>query len=345
MHFIILAMAGITFLGSCSEQPITEPETIRVFLELEAPHQLSIDEIGITISSPTCLGKTEVALSRQPVQLNKQVSISKVVEIAPEVDENLMASLTFNYKQADLNGIEEEKLILYSSIDDGQTWQPHPNSIVDVVNHSIHLDGIEHFSLWTAGPVEEQTKSILASFLVTTNADAGVGSLRQAITDANAAGAGPHTIGFAPALSGQTITLASDLPVLSVSDVTINGDIDNDGTGDITIDGNGGDIGRAIFRGNAGAVNATFKGFTIQDTGLEPFRFDGSPTGVTIEDMVWKHTQNTWLNYGVFWVGDATDLTIRNVVMTQKQNIANTGAIHITGTATNLLIDNFVTSQ
>ncbi|MEM7053976.1 MAG: IPTL-CTERM sorting domain-containing protein [Pseudomonadota bacterium] len=52
-----------------------------------------------------------------------------------------------------------------------------------------------------------------ATFTVTTSDDSGSGSLRQAITDANAA-AGPHTIDMS-AISGSMITLASDLPTMS----------------------------------------------------------------------------------------------------------------------------------
>lgn len=66
------------------------------------------------------------------------------------------------------------------------------------------------------------------TFNVTTNADAGAGSFREAIASANGT-AGPHTIDFS-AISGQTITLESDLPrieedlTLQGSDVTLGGD-------------------------------------------------------------------------------------------------------------------------
>ena len=59
-----------------------------------------------------------------------------------------------------------------------------------------------------------------ATFNVTTADDAGPGSLRQAILDANAQ-AGPHTIDMS-AISGSTITLASDLATMT-EDVSILG--------------------------------------------------------------------------------------------------------------------------
>ncbi|MBC8077601.1 MAG: hypothetical protein H7Y32_16115, partial [Chloroflexales bacterium] len=61
-----------------------------------------------------------------------------------------------------------------------------------------------------------------ATFTVTTSADSGPGSLRQAIEDANAS-SGPDTISFNIAGTGvQTIAPASALPIIS-EDVTVDG--------------------------------------------------------------------------------------------------------------------------
>lgn len=68
------------------------------------------------------------------------------------------------------------------------------------------------------------------TFSITTNADSGAGSLRQAIIDANGDAAAPHTLDFS-SISGQTITLASDLPAIAIS-------MDLQGS-DVTLEGNG----------------------------------------------------------------------------------------------------------
>ena len=62
------------------------------------------------------------------------------------------------------------------------------------------------------------------TFTVTTTADSGAGSLRQAVIDANAA-AGPHSIAFNIAGSGtHSIALTTDLPSVSVpAGITIDG--------------------------------------------------------------------------------------------------------------------------
>lgn len=68
-----------------------------------------------------------------------------------------------------------------------------------------------------------------ATFDVTSNADAGAGTLRQAIIDANAV-AGPHTINMAP-ISGQTIVLESDLTDIGEAVDLVGSDVTLDGAG------------------------------------------------------------------------------------------------------------------
>ena len=97
----------------------------------------------------------------------------------------------------------------------------------------------------TAGPAGA------ATFNVTTTADAGAGSLRQAILDANAA-AGPDTITFQAGLG--TIGLTSG-QVDVTDDVTIS-----DPEGDVTVDAGG--TSRIFYLGAAGAV--TLSGLTLQ---------------------------------------------------------------------------------
>lgn len=67
------------------------------------------------------------------------------------------------------------------------------------------------------------------TFNVTSTNDAGPGTLRQAILDANADAGAPHVLDFS-SISGQTITLADNLPPIELStdlqgaNVTIDGD-------------------------------------------------------------------------------------------------------------------------
>ena len=84
-------------------------------------------------------------------------------------------------------------------------------------------------------------------YVVTTTADDGPGSLRQAMLDANT-DLQPSVVEFAPMLAGVTISvIQDDLPAIEESDTTINGDIDGDGRPDIRIDGPGLDFAFDVF--------------------------------------------------------------------------------------------------
>jgi hypothetical protein len=74
------------------------------------------------------------------------------------------------------------------------------------------------------------------TYTVSTTADAGPGSLRRAIADANRH-LGADRITFAHTLSGSTISLANVLPKLKDDGTTIDGDLNNDGKPDIGVYG------------------------------------------------------------------------------------------------------------
>ena len=89
------------------------------------------------------------------------------------------------------------------------------------------------------------------TFAVTTNGNAGAGSLRQALLDANAAGGG--TINFS--IGSNTITLASPLPVLATP---------------LTINGNGASVSgnnqyRVFFSDGPTGSTTTLSNMTIRD--------------------------------------------------------------------------------
>lgn len=172
------------------------------------------------------------------------------------------------------------------------------------------------------------TTAFGATFTVSNLNNAGAGSLRQAILDANAAGPGPHDIDFT---TTGTITLLSNLPIIGVSDLTI------DGGSTITVSANGADISRRIFRANGNADGLTVRNIDIKNTGLEAFRFDGSPTDITIENVYWYNESGNFYNYGINYRGNVNGMTIRNVVAENQQNYG--AVIEVSGSATDLTID------
>ncbi len=103
---------------------------------------------------------------------------------------------------------------------------------------SITHRRLGHSALGLAATLVLATFSPLAaqSFTVTTLADSGAGSLRDAIDFANGDGV-PTVITFDLGLAGGTIVLASQLPDLTEDGTTIDGDFDADCDADIGIDG------------------------------------------------------------------------------------------------------------
>ncbi|MGQ9731262.1 MAG: hypothetical protein ACUVX8_08285 [Candidatus Zipacnadales bacterium] len=80
------------------------------------------------------------------------------------------------------------------------------------------------------------TSCVASVYWVTSTADAGAGTLRQAITNANTH-AGADTVAIHSSLAGQVITPLTPLPVLTDSGTTIEGDVNADGIPDLEIDG------------------------------------------------------------------------------------------------------------
>lgn len=134
-----------------------------------------------------------------------------------------------------------------------------------------------------SGLAQDEFEGLLAAFSVTTTADSGVGSLRQAIIDANAL-AGADTISFATLGTGtHTISLSSALPAITDS-VVIDGwsalsYSSIDAIPDIIINGNSTTGADAFY---VSASNVTIRGLNIQRFDAAGIRLD-SGTGAVIQ--------------------------------------------------------------
>ncbi|MEQ1748962.1 MAG: S8 family serine peptidase, partial [Prosthecobacter sp.] len=131
----------------------------------------------------------------------------------------------------------------------------------------------------TVGTLTSATLKVYGTprtYTVTTSADAGTGSLRQALADA-AASPGPDTITFAAELSGQTIHLTTNTstgPTNDRSSLIINGDtsgVTMDATalpGGLTLSDNGGTTYRLL---KITGSTVTLRGLTFKDGGITTF--------------------------------------------------------------------------
>lgn len=171
------------------------------------------------------------------------------------------------------------------------------------------------------------------SFPVTNTNDAGAGSFRQAILDANAAGAGPHEIVFN--VHGQ-ITLASSMPTITAKKLTI------DGQNRITLYATGTNSVINPFVINADSV--TIRNFTVQNSGDIDVDIFPNTTGVTVENIRSFSTVGNFLNAFMRVQGASTGLTVRNIYSTDVEpagGVYNGRAFYFTGgMQTNLVMDN-----
>lgn len=167
------------------------------------------------------------------------------------------------------------------------------------------------------------------NFTVTNGNNAGVGSLRQAILDANADAAAPHTITFT--VSG-VINITTSLPAIT-RQVTI------DGGNTVTISGPGGDNTIGLFVLSTGSGGSTIRNLTMRNMGLEPIRLAVALSGVTIENMIFTQTGTHYMNRGILANAAVSNLTVRNVQLFNLQD--NFQGMYFAGNVTNLLVDSF----
>jgi hypothetical protein len=126
-----------------------------------------------------------------------------------------------------------------------------------------------------------EDRAFSSTFVVTTVADSGPGSLRQAILDADAA-PGPHTIAFDIGGGGaQTITPSSPLPAIT-NPVLIDGTTQPGYDGSPLIQLSGSQV--SAFFGGTTALAITAGDSTIQGLVINGFRGNGrGPRGIAID--------------------------------------------------------------
>ena len=106
------------------------------------------------IVSDQALGSVTYSVSGTAANINSDIftGIDRVISIEPTNNSGLNATYIFHYEDADLNGMPEDQLQLYRSTDGGSTWVAM-GGVVDPVNNTITVTGVDHFSHWTAATI------------------------------------------------------------------------------------------------------------------------------------------------------------------------------------------------
>ena len=106
------------------------------------------------IVSDQALGSVTYSVSGTAANIGSDIftGIDRVISIEPTNNNGLNATYIFHYEDADLNGMPEDQLQLYRSTDGGATWVAM-GGVVDPVNNTITVTGVDHFSHWTAATI------------------------------------------------------------------------------------------------------------------------------------------------------------------------------------------------
>ena len=172
-----------------------------------------------------------------------------------------------------------------------------------------------------------------ANFTVTNLNDAGAGSLRQAIADANSV-PGPDTITFASGLGG-TITLTSG--ELEVSDaLTLQGP----GSALLTVSGNNASRVLNLYN-NSSVVDITISGLTIANgNAANGGGIRNLDERLTLDDVTLRDNHSTNDGGGLWADGFNMVLTVRNSLITGNTASQDGGGVYVEDTGGTLLIQN-----
>ena len=118
--------------------------------DLNAPNNLDVAGLGLTLTSAVNLGSTKIIRAHKSQTTNTNGSIKRAFDVAPTTNTNLNATVVFKYDDDELNGLNEADLQLYKSTDGGLTWLTQ-GGILDAASNTVTLAGVQDFSLWTLG--------------------------------------------------------------------------------------------------------------------------------------------------------------------------------------------------
>ncbi len=90
-------------------------------------------------------------------------------DVHPKNDEGLDATMSFYYRDCELNGIPAAELALFRSMDNGATWTYMGFANRDLTNNIVTLSGVNTFSRWTTGSSSQPLPVELTTFDVTKN--------------------------------------------------------------------------------------------------------------------------------------------------------------------------------
>lgn len=134
---------------------------------LNAPSNANPGNLGIQITSTQDLGQVTIKRGHQSQGVNAGAgtSILRFYDILPANNNDLDATLRFNYFDGELNGIDENSLVLFKS-DDAVNWSAQGFTSKDASSNFVEKNGITSFSRWTLSTIISPLTVLFTSFNV-----------------------------------------------------------------------------------------------------------------------------------------------------------------------------------
>lgn len=135
---------------------------------LNAPTQVEPGNLGVLISSASNLGLTEIRRGHFPQFINGSSSIERHVEIIPDNNINLAATVRIEYFDNELNGVPETNFKLWQLDNQGISWTPFSTTQHDFTNNWVQgnpFDTLGRFGINAGSPLPVTWLDIQAQWL------------------------------------------------------------------------------------------------------------------------------------------------------------------------------------
>jgi hypothetical protein len=136
--------------------------------DLNAPSSENVAGMGAVITTTENMGTTEIRRGHTVQTDDTTQSIERYYDILPANNSGLNATFVFKFDPTELNGNNEDNLVLFRSTDAGANWI-NMGGIVNPAQNQITLNFIDAFSRWTAGDSITSLPVELASFASSVN--------------------------------------------------------------------------------------------------------------------------------------------------------------------------------
>ena len=122
---------------------------LRRIATLTAPSSVNAGNLGAMLTSTQDFGSTEIRRKHDIVTATGS-GIVRSYEIHPTNNTGLNATLRFHYFDAELNGNDENTMVLWRSVSGAGNWIAQTTANRDATANWVEVSGINAFSSWTS---------------------------------------------------------------------------------------------------------------------------------------------------------------------------------------------------